>query len=103
MNIDTMFNELLNDFTTSFVEKENNINYHVKDNVMKIDVPGIKKEDLKITLKNSILNITGETDDRKIKIKFNIGDRKIKSTKLDLGVLTIEFEDNDNVEEIKID
>ena len=70
---------------------------------LEIDVPGFEKNQLSIKYADSILTIEGETKNRKIKEKYNIKNKKPVGSTLNLGILTVELEDDITIQEIKID
>lgn len=79
--------------------------------IASFDLPGVKKEDIKTSIENSILNISATrtigkdevTYQDRFRLPNTVSIKKPKATYVD-GVLTLVFGENkDNVTEIKID
>lgn len=86
----------------SNVESKDIIN---KGDCILFKVPGYSKSEIKTTISNNdTIVVTGTNKEMgDTLLSYFIGDKKIKSAKLELGVLRIELEDNTTTEEIKID
>jgi HSP20 family molecular chaperone IbpA len=97
--------------------------YEQNDNlILKIDMPGFKKGDIKLTIRGNILSINAEKDeedhdgrivwkqrpnaiDKKIRlpIKVKEGEEEVKSAKYTEGVLTLTIPTGDTTKNIPID
>ena len=97
--------------------------YEQNDNlILKIDMPGFKKGDIKLTIRGNILSINAEKDeedhdgtivwkqrpntiDKKIRlpIKVKEGEEEVKSAKYAEGVLTLTIPTGDTTKNIPID
>ncbi len=115
------FNELLNITNEGAIMQTNNCKYEEKDKnyIIEMDIPGVKKEDLQINIKENILSIIGlrkkektivdeekgETKEEvvvsKYEERFNIKNEKIDidniKANLENGVLYIELPKKENV------
>jgi HSP20 family molecular chaperone IbpA len=96
--------EFWNNHFKSFVEDKIDLQ-ELTGNKITCEVPGFTKEEIKINIKNRILTVIAKNENKNKTFNIFINDKKVKSTKLDLGILTIEFEsvENNNEIEIKID
>ena len=87
--------------TKNFVKQDYTINYNSPDHedesgnyCLELELPGIKKEDVKISVENNILEIKAERKDRntlvarKYTLSKNVDSDKI-SAKMEDGILTI--------------
>ena len=101
------------------------VDMHLEGNnmVVSIDVPGFKKEDIKLSIKRNILSINAEKKenndlkdeiicnqrpkiiDKKIRLPLRIkdGEEKVDSAKYTDGVLTIKIRVDDGGKKISID
>jgi len=97
--------------------------YEQNDNlILKIDMPGFKKGNIKLTIRGNILSINAEKDeedhdgtivwkqrpniiDKKIRlpIKVKEGEEEVKSAKYAEGVLTLTIPTGDTTKNIPID
>ena len=89
------------------------IDMHLENNnlVLTVDIPGFKKDDIKLTIRGNILSINAEKKDNSIKkeevicnqrpniidkkirlpIKIKEGEEKVNSAKYEDGVLTVKI------------
>jgi len=90
-----IFDWLENDFSNLYNFKKpilSDIQENEKKYTIYIDVPGIKKEDLKVMIKNDVITISGERRNEKIKKSYYLGeniDSQNISSKLENGELII--------------
>ena len=109
-NIDNFFNSLFEPFGTSLGSKKFNIDLEEMDNGYKLtaDMPGVNKDDVKITYSDDILTIRVDAEDKKEEkdknyihkeryyqsmkrsIEMPDIDKSTLKAKLDNGVLTLE-------------
>lgn len=92
-----VFEYPLTEYTWSSMRKEEEVDVSRtrdnKDIVYTIDVPGFNKENLSIEISNSVLLITGETENRKIDRKYGIYHIQYESVEAEVkdGILTLTF------------
>jgi HSP20 family molecular chaperone IbpA len=89
--IDSLWDNMIEEIQTGFgIDQE----YSEGNYKLNVDVPGFKKENLKISLENNILTITGQNKDktRTVKKVFNIPQYiELPDAKLEDGILTVSF------------
>ena len=80
--------------------------WEFKDGKMSIDMPGVKKEDINISIKNRTITINAEHDNRKysknITVDFGYALDKLKAHYED-GVLILSLPDRDKERKIDVD
>ena len=103
----SIFDEFLNDFASSTTIMKTDVTENDDNYLFHIDLPGFKKEDIKISLDNGYLNISAERKENKedensnyilkerkyglLRRKFYVGDIDFDKldAKLENGILTI--------------
>ena len=106
------WNTMWEEFDALFRVPASTVNYAGEDKgdrlELSVEMPGVKKEDVKVTFENKILSVSAERGERKYnqgyRISHNIDASKI-TAKLEDGILlvTIPKSESSNQTEIKVE
>jgi len=92
-NFNTIFDEM-----DAFRRPLSDLHFNEDDGIWtaEIELPGIDKENLEVTLSENTISIKAETEDRKFRSSFKIGrniDQESISASLKDGLLTLSFKE----------